>query len=806
MPHLRFILLFLAFTPVIIQAQNRTQRSITGIVLEAETGNPLEFANVTLKQLPDSSFLGGTITDAKGRFTLDAKPGNLLVGISFAGFEKTEKVTRIEKSQTTVNLGKIALRLSNYVLDEAVIEGERSQVSLTLEKKTFEVGQDLASIGGSATDVLENVPSVTVDAEGNVSLRGSGNVRILIDGRQSGMVALSAQDALQMLPADMIERVEVITNPSARYDAEGMAGIINIITKKEKKKGTNGTLSLTAGEPRNYQASLNLNHRTGNWNFFGGYGYRNSAFAGFSNEDRTTMVDDSISFVTQRQDRNRSRESHSLQGGVEYRAGQYNLITLNGSWRQSIGDNRNTVEYTFADDQGLYGTGLRYNVEEENRVSTDWSLNYTRTFPEKDKKLMVDFSYTASDETEDTDAEQYDVTTTGRYNQGEILYQHSLNKENVNNVVFQADFIDPVGEKGKFEAGIKSSFRIISSDYMVEERSDFTQDWVVLPNVTNALTYNEIIHAGYVMYSQAFDKFSFAAGVRTEYTDILIEQQQLGTEDRKEYINPFPTIHLSYAFNKFESVQLSYSRRINRPGFWELNPFYSYDNPLSFRSGNPDLDPEFTNSLELGYLVFKDKWNVNPAVYVRHTTGVIQRIQFVQDGVTISRPENANTQLSYGIELTGTYKPWKWWTLNGTINGYGAQLDGTNIQDGAQRDFFTYTVQASSMMRLPKDINVQLRGNYEAEQETAQGRRLSIWRMDLAITKDFWDKRANASFKIQDVFNSRIRRSESSGADFQIYQEGRWRPRMFIIGFTYRLNPNERDTSRGSRDFDGGGE
>ncbi len=806
MPYVRTFLLFLAFTPYFLVAQNRTSKTITGTVLEAGTGNPLEFANVTVTQLPDSNFLGGTITNQKGKFTLDAKPGDLLVRISFAGFESIEKVQRLERGKSNLNLGTIEMQLSNYVFEEAVIEGERSQVSLSLEKKTFEVGQDLASIGGSATDVLENVPSVTVDAEGNISLRGSGNVRILIDGRQSGMVALSAQDALQMLPADMIERVEVITNPSARYDAEGMAGIINIITKKEKKKGTNGTLSLTAGEPRNYQASLNLNHRTGNWNFFGGYGYRNGAYQGFSLEERTTIEDDSISFVNQDQRRNRARESHSIQGGIEYRAGKHNLISLNGSWRRSLGDNRNSVTYTFADADGTYGTGTRFNVEEENRESTDFSVNYTRTFSEKDKKLLVDFSYTGSDETEDTDAEQYNVTTTGRFEENEILYQHSLNQEDVNNIVFQADFIDPIGEKGKFEAGIKSSYRIIGSNYMVEERNAISEDWEVLPNVTNSLTYNEIIHAGYVMYSQAFDKFSFAAGLRTEYTDILIEQDQLGTKDRKEYINPFPTIHLSYAFDDYKSMQLSYSRRINRPGFWELNPFYSYDNPLSFRSGNPNLDPEYTNAVELGYLIFKDKWNINPAVYVRHTTGVIQRIQYIENGVTISRPENANTQTSYGIELTGTYKPLKWWTLNGTINGYGAQLDGSNIQDGAQRDFFTYTVQASSMMRIPNWFNVQVRGNYQAERETAQGKRLSITRMDVAVTKDFLQGKANASFKIQDVFNSRIRRSESSGTNFDIYQEGQWRPRMFIIGFTYRLNPNERDTSRGKRGFDGGGE
>jgi len=486
--------------------------------------------------------------------------------------------------------------------------------------------------------------------------------------------------------------------------------------------------------------------------------------------------------------------------------GKYNAFNVNGAWRTSEGNNTNRVDYQFDNDLGTYATALRLNTEVEDRVNGDVGINYTRTFAEKKRKLLIDLTYSASDETEDTDAEQFNLSTTGQPEPGTTLYQHTLNEEEIENWVFQADYVDPIGENGTFETGIKSSIRTISSNYMVEERPDPSQDWVILPEVTNGLVYDEEIHAGYLMYSHSWDKLSLAAGIRGEYSIITITQRELGTEDRKEYFDPFPTLHLSYALTKEQSVQLSYSRRISRPGFWSLNPFFSYENPLSFRSGNPNLDPEYTNAIELGYLRFEKKWNINPSIYYRYTTGVIQPIQQVVDGVTITRPENVNNQISYGVEVTGTYRPFKWWNLNGTVNGFGAQLDGSNVTDGAVRDFFTWTLQGSSMFKIPNWFNIQVRGNYRADQETAQGKRLSIAFMDVALTKEFWSKKATVSFKVQDVFNSRIRRSESQGSNFDIYSERRWRPRMFVFGFTYRLNPNERDKQQRNRNFEGGGE
>tara|TARA_B100000780_G_scaffold277516_1_gene248394 strand:- start:1643 stop:4084 length:2442 start_codon:yes stop_codon:yes gene_type:complete len=789
-------------------AQKAGKYKIKGQIVDSSTGAGLEYASVSVIHLPDSAFAGGTITDLSGNFELDLTgAGQYLLRYDFMGYKaKQSEVVELTKANPVNTVNKVELDPNVELLEEAVVEAERSQVSMSLEKKTFEVGSDLSSIGGDATSILENVPSVTVDAEGNVSLRGNGNVRILIDGRQSGLVAMSAEDALRMIPADQIERVEVITNPSARYDAQGMAGIINIITKKEKKSGTNGSITLNAGVPRNYQASLNLNHRTGNWNFFGGYNYRDGSHRGYEDQDRTTFYDDSISQVIQAEHRLRSRVSHNIQGGVEYMAGKHNIITLNGSYRINDGLNENDVTYRFEDGyDNPYAYASRDNEEEEDRVSTDWSMNYMRTFEKKDRKLTADLSYTTSFETEITNAIQQGVTDNGSPDPNAETNQITDNEENLRNIVFQADYVDPMGKNGKFEAGVKTSFRTIDSDYEVSEQLSGSNDFTPVPEYTNHVIYDESILAAYLMYSKEWDKISFAAGVRTEYSIINVSQEQLNSDNLKEYINPFPTAHLSYKFNEFQSIQWSYSRRINRPHFWYLNPFFSYDNPLSFRSGNPNLNPEYTDALEVAYLVFKEKWSISPSIYYRHTTDVIQRVQYVEEGVTISRPENANQRSDYGLEVTGNYNAFKWWSLNGTVNLYGSRLDGTNITNGSERDYVSMTFQASSMMRFPKLFNFQVRANYTAPYETAQGRDNGLFYGSIALTREFMKKKATVSVKVQDFTNS-VHRSEYYGSNFETYQQGQWRPRMFIFGFTYRLNANERDRPQRGNMNGGGGD
>ncbi len=796
---MRIILLstLLLFSSLLVGQNPRkgeTKTFLVGSILDADTDQPLAYATASYYSVADSALKGGAITDDQGKYALEAAPGEYLIKLEFMGYQSQWiGPYSVTKEERFTRVSPVKLAVNSITLKAAEVKAEKSQVAMALDKKTFNVGDDLSSIGGSATDVLENVPSVTVDGEGNVSLRGSGNVRILINGKQSGLVGISSQDALQMLPADMIERVEVITNPSARYDAEGMSGIINIVLKEEQEIGTKGVFTVTGGFPTNANASVNLSHNLKNWGFSAGYSNRYRDYGGYSSEDRRTAFGDSIVNLDQYEDNNRNQLGHNFRAGIELRQ-KRNTFSLNGNYRFAESDNDTKVDYTTTTDAGGYLARFhRNNSEFEDEFSYDVSLDFDRKFTEKGRKLTATINANISEETEDTDAQTDYFGGAGFNSITSSLIQHSLNKEAQTNGVAQVDYVHPLAGKQNLELGYKSSLRIIKSDYFVEELNPVTNDFETLQGVTNQFDYTEGIHAAYANYSNQWDKFGIMAGVRVEYSDILTEQITTGEKNKRDYVDPFPSVFLSYKFDQVKSMQLSYSRRIRRPGFWNLNPFFNYNNPLSFRSGNPNLDPEYTNSMEWTYLMFQEKWSLNASLYYRHSYNVIQWVQTIVDSVTYTAPQNVNEQHSYGIELTGSYKPISWWRLNGTFNFFGSELDARDIENGRQVSFASWTAQLSSMMQFTNLFNLQIRANYNAPTEQAQGTRKYLATMNLAITKNIWKDRATISFKVNDVFNSRIRRFESFGNNFQIEGERQWRPRTVILGFTYRLNMTERE-------------
>ncbi len=807
-----FLLFTFIFATSLLFAQRGSKEKSTpfflvGSVQDAETNAALEYATITVLNASDSSFVGGTITQPTGEFEIEATAGSYLLKLEFIGYSsKIMGPYQVNANAPRVQVGTVTLKSKSEMLKEAVVTAERSQVALSLEKKTFEVGKDLSSIGGSATDVLENVPSVTVDADGSVSLRGNGNVRILINGKQSGLLGISGTEALQMFPADQIERVEVITNPSARYDAEGMAGIINIILKEEKEKGTNGVFSLSAGSPQMFNGSANISHQKGKFTYSLGYSFRNRSFGGFRNEKRTIFGSETDTILTQDGDNNRAGDRHGITGGVQFQPNKSNLLIINGNYRISDGFNTSDVDYKTTNSAGQrLSSSRRTNDETEDEEGFDISLDYTKRFKKEGQEWVTTVNFNQSDEIEDTDSEERIFDN--QNNLTRTLLQHSYNHEFQQNGVFQSDFVLPLQKEQKLEFGVKSSLRVIETDYFVEEFNNVSGEWSTLDGVSNQFVYNENIHAAYGMYSKKWKKLSMLAGVRFEYSDILTEQKETNEKNKRDYVDPFPTVHVSYEIDKVNSLQISYSRRIRRPNFWNLNPFFSFTNPVSFQSGNPNINPEYTNSMEFSYLAFKNKWNINASVYYRHSTDVIQWISTIRDSITFTRPENVAQQQSYGLELTGSYRPADWWKLNGTLNMFGSTLDASNVENGREISYLSSTFQLSSMMTILKKYDLQIRGNYQAPQEMAQGERKEIAYMDVAVTRDILKGKATLSFKVNDVFNSRYRRSTSNGENFTFYSERQWRPRMVTAGFTYRLNQENKPQRGGNRGgSDDGGE
>lgn len=826
---LLFVFILLNFTVLIAQAPPQRSINITGKVIDAETGEPLEYATLVLESVDNPDIVTGGITNANGQFDVEAQPGNYNIRIEFISYKKVEFPN--QSLTSSKDLGIIKLELDIAQLDAVEIVGEKTTVQIQLDKKVFNVGKDITSQGTDALNVLDNVPSVSVDIEGNISLRGNENVRVLINGRpdNSGM---SGSDLLRQLPSDAIERVEVITNPSARYDAEGSGGILNIILKKGEDLGFNGSLQTTMGYYPYSQTSANINFKTEKFNVFSslGYRYRSSPGGGYTNTTYFEGDSDVVSrYLEQSQQRQRRGEDYNMRVGAEYYFNDRN--TLLASFSYNLGDSENNTDMIYRDykaDREISSIRLRDELELEDEVEKGFNLNYESKFNEDgNHKLTLILNYEDEEETEDS---RY----INDYIEGAGIdgVDTSLNKEQQENMLIQADYVLPFNDnEGQFEAGYKSEINAIRSNSQVIRSGELQE------GLTNNLEYNEGIHAFYTQYGNKFGKFTFLAGLRMEISDISIKSisGRNVTED-KNYSNFFPTLHTGYELGENETIQLSYSRRLRRPRFWDLNPFYGYTDDTNIVSGNPNLNPMFTNAFEIGYLRNWDKFTLSTSIYYQHSTDLFQRITVAtgeffeiqsdedlnEDGVVdeedveqipilSSQPINAGEEDRYGLEMTLSYNPVRWLRLSGDFNLFGFKQDGTYetfVNDAIETreidgENISYFARFNTQVTLPADIGIQARMFYNSPFDNGFVKSKSFLSANLGASKDLFNDNATVNINISDVFNTRKRRSETFNPTFYSDSEFQWRKRQINVSFTYRFN-QKKERERGG--FGGNGE
>lgn len=801
--HLLLILFFLGTLPFAVQAQVSLEGIIQGVVVDGSTQSPLDFATVSLYSVQDSSLVTGGITDETGRFRIEARQGEYYAEVTFISYQ-TEVIEGIKISprQQSIDLGILGLRSDAEMLTEVEVRAEKSRMQMSLDKRIFNVGKDLANTGGSAVEVLDNVPSVAVDVEGNVSLRGMSGVRILIDGKPSGLIGVSSTDGLRQIPANLIERVEVITNPSARYEAEGMAGIINIVLKKEKKKGLNGSFDLSGGFPANYGAAINLNLRREKFNFFANYGLNYRESPGTGSLYQEFYRNDTTFILEQSNNRTRTGLGHSLRTGADYYFNDKNILTTAFTYRDGKDENLTRLVYRDYVNSLNNPTSISERTDEETELepNLEYSMTFRREFDNKDHTLTFDLRYQDNTEQEQSNIEElfYDsefVATNA------VLNQRSLNNENERQLIAQLDYIRPIGEEGRFEAGYRGSIRRIDNDYLVEELTN--NIWESLAGLSNDFNYDEDIHAAYAIYGNKYGKFSFQFGLRAEYSDVKTELIQTKEVNHRDYLNLFPSAFFTYDLPAQNSVQISYSRRLNRPRFWDLNPFFSFSDARNFRSGNPNLDPEFTHSMELSHIKYWEGASLSSSIYYRHTDGVIERIRTVDDdGNSLSRPQNLATQNSYGMEFTFSSSPFKWWDLDGNWNFFRAITDGGNVDQSLQADTYGWFGRLTSKFTMWKTVDSQLRFNYRGARDTPQGRDKAYYYLDLAASKDIFNNKGTLTLSLIDVFNSRRFRYIARGVNFFSEGDYQWRNRQLRVTLNYRLNQEKK---RG-RDGRGGGD
>ena len=813
---LTFPLALLFLLPTILFAQERGQRqgrpdgpppTIKGKVVDPATAAPLEFATVTLFNQKDSSMITGGITEADGGFALEARPGQFYLKVDFIGFQsRTISNVVVGKEDRLLDLEEITLATEASILDEIEVRAEKSTMQLSLDKKVFNVGKDLANSGGTAADVLDNVPSVTVDVEGNVELRGAGGVRILIDGKPSGLIGISNTDGLRNLPANMIDKIEVVTNPSARYEAEGMSGIINIVLKKDNKRGLNGSFDLTTGLPKNYGVALNMNYRRDKFNFFTNYSLRYRKGPGKGHQYQEFYEGGETYITDNTSSRERGGLSNSIRFGADYYFNESNILTTAFNFRYSDDDNFNRIQYRdyVNDFSNQVSFTERTDDEVEKEPNLEYALTYKKLFDRKGHELAFDFRYQNEEESENSIySEKYyqadEVTPLGKPD----LLQRSKNVEGNSNLIFQMDYIRPFGEQGKLEAGLRSGIRDITNDFQVDQIQD--ADWMALGNFTNNLIYDENIHAAYATYGNKFGHVSFQTGLRAEYSEVRTELVQTNEINPRDYFNYFPSIFLGYEFNEKNTFQVSYSRRIRRPGFWELNPFLTFSDARNIWGGNPDLNPEYTNSYEVGYLKYFDKGSVTSSVFYRHTDDVIERIREVtSDTSSTTRPRNLSTRDDYGLEFTFSYDPSKIWRLNGNVNFFRSQTEGEFEGQSFSADTYTWFGRMSSRVTVFKKVDLQVNFNYRAPRENTQGRSLAQWNIDPAASMDILKNKGTLTLSVRDLFNTRRRRYISEGENFLVEGNWQWRARQATLTFNYRLNQKKQRGGEGRGGFEGG--
>ena len=787
-------------------SQNITKIKISGNITDSETAEPLEYATISLVNERFPNRIQGGITNENGNFDIEIFPGKYNITLEYIGFQKVTLENKIIR--VTTLLGDFKLNINSESLNEVELIGERTEVEIRLDKRIYNVGKDITVRGGSVTDVMDNIPAVSVDVEGNISLRGNDNVRILINGKPSGLVGLSGSAALRQLPAESIEKVEVVTSPSARYEASGTAGIINIILKKDELIGFNATFIANTGIPEYLGSTATLNWRTKKLNVFSTTTYRDQKSLGggvFNNE--YFNGDLPSSFANETRDYDRIRKNYFINLGAEYYINDKTSLTISGFVRDS---NNTSDANTEIDDLNVNGDILssvdRLQEEAEEDNSSQFTANFTKKFNDDGHELVAEIQLQKSAEDEFANISNSDSPS-----------ETARTLESQTRNLFQLDYVWPIDKNTQFEFGYRGDFSSQENDYEIAIKGNGR--FIIDTNLSNVLLFEQNINALYTQYGKKINKFSYILGVRIEKTNIVINQKTTNDFKEKKYTNFFPTVNLSYEFSEEENITLGFSRRIRRPRSWSLNPFPSRSSVTFFRQGNPDLDPSYSSTFDFGYLKRWEKFTLNGSAYYQKATQVITRITEatgevvrVSEDPIIEIPSLRATSINLaennrlGTEFTLTFTPSRKFRLSGNFNIFNSETIGTYNNQVFDAEIVSWFARINSNVTLPKGWTAQLRGFYRGPNATAQSKSKGFFVLSGAINKDVLNKKGTLSFNASDLLNSRFYRNTTTTKLFTNYSEFQWRRPSYVMTFTYKINERKNQRRKRGQNYGDGGD
>ncbi|MDX1759842.1 MAG: outer membrane beta-barrel family protein [Arenibacter algicola] len=775
---------FLLYAPVAM-----AQVTIKGTVVEESSGQPIAYATVMVGDNETKKPLDGTTTMDDGSFSLETDATDYYIEVSFLGF-RTKTFGPPPTQGKSIDLGKVALSEDAEQLQEVVVQGEVSRTEFKLDKRVFNVGKDLSTTGASALEVLNNVPSVNVNIEGRISLRGSQGVQILINGKPS-IIASDEGNALGTITADMIEKIEVMTNPSAKYDAEGTSGIINIVLKKEERKGLNGSISVNTGAPDSHSVGVSLNRRTENFNLFTqlGVGLRD-----MPNDLETRNVDlINNTTILSNGTEYRNETYYNFVLGTDYHINDNNVLTLSGNFAMEMEDQPSNTSFVALDSNNAISSEWeRTEVTDAKNPKFQYELQYKKDFENHEDHTLL-FSGLGNFFGKDQSSEFLNTTISGDDNDSRQQTRTDF-KEAI--FTFKLDYTNPITDELTLETGAQYVMNDVSNDYEV---NNFTNGaFVNDPGLTNIFEFEQKVLGLYGTGSYEGKKWGIKGGLRLEQTDQNTLLVTTSSANEQNYGNFFPSLHSSYKFSDKVSLQAGYSKRIYRPRMWDLNPFFNIRNNFSVRQGNPDLQPEFTDSYEITSIYILGPASINFGVYHRYTTDVIERITTFENNVSTTKPENIGTNRATGIEFNAKYSPAKWLTLNGDFNYNQFKRDGNFESTVFDFSNDQWTSKLMSKIKLPSDFDLEMTGNYQSSYQTVQSDVSDMLFMDLGLRKNIMKGKAVLNLSVRDLFASRVDESQIAQASYEVYNR-RQRGTFVALGFSYGFGKGEAMQYSGQR-------
>lgn len=777
---------------------------ISGIIIDEATQSPLEFANVAVYSESDSTLISGGITNEKGKFEITGVGyGEFYLVANFIGFETSDiKNIVIEEGNSAVNVGRISISPSTVEIGDVNVVADKAQVEFKLDKKVVNVSQVISAIGGTAVDVLENTPSVQVDIEGNVSVRGSSNFTVLIDGRPT---VLDGSDALRQIPSSALESIEIITNPSAKYEPDGMAGIINLVTKKNSLNGFSGIVNASVGTREKYRGDITLNYRTEKFKFTVGADWRDETNYGSMSSRRETMENDSTSFLYINGSRNFTRSGHNFKSGIDWYLTDNTTLSLSGELGESKSNrsgNGQTRRFTSPESDRLFS--VTEEISERFNDFYEINLNFQHNFNNDGHKIEA-MAYYSEEEGSDTEAEN-EIVADENFNKTNDFIERvsAIETEEEEEFRFKLDYTFPFSETGRIEAGALSRLDREIEGLSFEIFDTETNNWEISDEFTSVTDFRRDIHAAYATYSNAFGNFEYMAGLRSEFTIREIKNTNLDEVSSLNRFDLFPTFHSSYKLGENNEIMASYSRRINRPGGRDLDPNPTYYNRYTIRIGNPNLEPEYTNSYELGVLRRFGRSYLSLDGFHRITNNKIDRYETFEDGIFYLRADNFHQDYATGGEITGNINVTDWLLINASASVYNYRLTGEINGNSIDRESTNWNSRINTTLKFSDNSRLQVNGFYRGPSVSAQGESKAFFYSNVSYRHEFFNRKLSATVSVRDPLGTAKFERESYGSDFNSWFQWKREPRVFMLTLSYRINNFKSESRNGGNGGEGG--